>query len=158
MNINTSCFALFFCSFCALSFAYSTKTKVHLHINSVGTVVAFQYKTQGAKHWVIATENTKLDLAPNIYDFSLKTTCGDTILKNQKVVVRQNQHFYFTINPNPTYDCDGDGVLNAKDAEPNTPKGASIDANGRALDSDGDGIKDYMDKKPHTLPQPLVNP
>ena len=44
-------------------------------------------------------------------------------------------------------DADNDGVMDQFDLEPNTPKGASVDSHGRALDTDGDGVPDYRDKE-----------
>lgn len=48
-------------------------------------------------------------------------------------------------------DDDGDNVTNQFDLEPNTPKGAPVDANGVAKDTDGDGVPDYKDKELLTL-------
>jgi len=45
-------------------------------------------------------------------------------------------------------DSDGDGVADAFDLEPNTPKGALIDGSGRALDLDGDGVRHELDVDP----------
>ncbi|MBR9912583.1 MAG: OmpA family protein [Gammaproteobacteria bacterium] len=47
-------------------------------------------------------------------------------------------------------DSDGDGVEDGADACPNTPAGASVNAQGCPLDSDGDGVFDYRDKCPNT--------
>lgn len=48
-------------------------------------------------------------------------------------------------------DADGDSVTDQFDLEPNTPKGAPVDANGVAKDTDGDGVPDYKDKELLTL-------
>ena len=45
-------------------------------------------------------------------------------------------------------DSDGDGVADAFDLEPNTPKGELIDGSGRALDLDGDGVRHELDVDP----------
>ena len=45
-----------------------------------------------------------------------------------------------------TGDADGDGVLDAKDACPGTPRGAVVDASGCPQDSDGDGVADGLDR------------
>ena len=47
-------------------------------------------------------------------------------------------------------DSDGDGVTDDLDQCPDTPAGASVDANGCELDSDGDGVVDSKDKCPGT--------
>lgn len=46
-------------------------------------------------------------------------------------------------------DSDGDGVIDAKDLCPNTPKGKKVNAQGCA-DSDGDGVIDKKDQCPGT--------
>ena len=57
----------------------------------------------------------------------------------------------------PALDSDGDGVIDSLDQCPNTPAGASVDANGCALDSDGDGVADYKDQCPNSAPGAKVN-
>jgi len=47
-------------------------------------------------------------------------------------------------------DSDGDGVGDASDRCPGTPRGTPVDAYGCELDSDGDGVKDSMDECPNT--------
>jgi outer membrane protein OmpA-like peptidoglycan-associated protein len=47
-------------------------------------------------------------------------------------------------------DDDGDGVRNALDKCPDTPKGVKVDSNGCPIDSDGDGVPDYLDECPDT--------
>ena len=47
-------------------------------------------------------------------------------------------------------DSDEDGVKDADDRCPGTPKGVPVDAMGCPLDSDGDGVPDYLDKEPLT--------
>lgn len=47
-------------------------------------------------------------------------------------------------------DRDGDGVYDAADVCPNTPRGVSVDSRGCPLDSDGDGVSDFKDKCPGT--------
>ena len=47
-------------------------------------------------------------------------------------------------------DSDGDGVTDDKDACPNTPKGAAVDAKGCELDGDRDGVVDRLDQCPTT--------
>jgi OOP family OmpA-OmpF porin len=47
-------------------------------------------------------------------------------------------------------DSDGDGVLDANDQCPDTPRGVAVDAVGCALDTDGDGVPDYRDRCPGT--------
>jgi len=45
-------------------------------------------------------------------------------------------------------DTDEDGVVDRFDKEENTPKGAKVYADGRAVDSDKDGVIDFYDKCP----------
>jgi hypothetical protein len=47
-------------------------------------------------------------------------------------------------------DSDEDGVKDADDLCPGTPKGVKVDAKGCPVDSDGDGVPDYLDKEPNT--------
>ncbi len=54
------------------------------------------------------------------------------------------------VPPQPAGDADGDGVPDDIDLEPATPKGAQVDAQGRALDADGDGVPDGLDLEPAT--------
>ncbi len=44
------------------------------------------------------------------------------------------------------HDADGDGVLDGLDKCPGTPKGATVDATGCPKDTDGDGVLDGMDQ------------
>ncbi|PLX43880.1 MAG: outer membrane beta-barrel domain-containing protein [Deltaproteobacteria bacterium] len=48
-------------------------------------------------------------------------------------------------------DSDNDGIVDAKDRCPGTPKGAKVDSSGCELDSDGDGVVDSKDKCPGTV-------
>ena len=45
-------------------------------------------------------------------------------------------------------DADGDGVIDALDKEPNTPRDARVYGNGVAVDTDGDTVPDYADDCP----------
>jgi len=47
-------------------------------------------------------------------------------------------------------DADGDGVYDGLDRCPDTPKGVRVDAAGCPLDTDGDGVPDHLDKCPGT--------
>jgi OOP family OmpA-OmpF porin len=53
------------------------------------------------------------------------------------------------IPPSPV-DRDGDGVYDADDTCPGTPKGVHVDSTGCPRDSDGDGVYDYLDECPDT--------
>ncbi len=50
-------------------------------------------------------------------------------------------------------DRDGDGVVDGRDREPNTPPGFQVDLVGRTLDSDGDGVPNTIDDQPFTIPK-----
>jgi len=47
-------------------------------------------------------------------------------------------------------DSDGDGVIDAKDKCPDTPRGVEVGADGCPFDTDMDGVPDYLDKCPKT--------
>jgi OOP family OmpA-OmpF porin len=47
-------------------------------------------------------------------------------------------------------DSDGDGVVDGRDACPNTPRGARVDKTGCPLDGDADGVWDGLDECPET--------
>ncbi len=54
-------------------------------------------------------------------------------------------------------DSDGDGVPDAEDACPGTPKGVEVDILGCPIDSDKDGVPDYIDKCSGTPPEVIVD-
>ena len=55
-----------------------------------------------------------------------------------------------TSHEQPMVDSDGDGVPDQFDRCPDTPKGATVDANGCPKDTDGDGVFDGLDRCPDT--------
>jgi OOP family OmpA-OmpF porin len=57
----------------------------------------------------------------------------------------------------PVIDSDGDGVPDASDKCPGTPRGVAVDADGCPLDTDGDGVPDYKDRCPNTPKGAKVN-
>jgi OmpA-OmpF porin, OOP family len=59
--------------------------------------------------------------------------------------------------PAPEPDSDGDGVVDSKDACPNTPAGVKVNSSGCPFDTDGDGVYDYLDKCPDTPAGVKVN-
>ncbi|MGB1248417.1 MAG: OmpA family protein, partial [Chitinophagales bacterium] len=54
-------------------------------------------------------------------------------------------------------DTDGDGVLDKFDVEVASPRGASVDARGKAIDSDKDGVPDIYDIESDTEPGAQVD-
>ena len=56
----------------------------------------------------------------------------------------------FTFYFGGTKDTDEDGVDDADDICPNTPKGIRVDQFGCPVDTDADGVPDYLDKCPNT--------
>ncbi|MCB2230043.1 OmpA family protein [bacterium] len=54
-------------------------------------------------------------------------------------------------------DADRDGVPDYLDQCPDTPSGVKVDPRGCPLDSDGDGVADYLDKCPNTPSGVAVN-
>jgi OmpA-OmpF porin, OOP family len=70
--------------------------------------------------------------------------------------VHNDMFFTFTVGLSYNFtssssnDEDGDGIPDAVDLCPNTPKGVEVDEFGCPLDSDHDGVPDYLDKCPNT--------
>lgn len=60
------------------------------------------------------------------------------------------------VKPFEIIDTDDDGVIDQLDKDPNTPVGAQVYGNGKAIDSDQDGVQDYKDKCPF-IPGPATN-
>ncbi|WP_348673241.1 OmpA family protein [uncultured Abyssibacter sp.] len=56
-----------------------------------------------------------------------------------------------------TPDADHDGVADANDACPSTPKNIPVGASGCPYDTDTDGVADYLDSCPGTLPNSSVD-
>src|SRR6266581_5874967 len=63
----------------------------------------------------------------------------------------------FHLGSGPPPDSDKDGVPDKKDACPDTPLGATVDARGCPTDSDKDGVYDGLDKCPNTPAGATVN-
>src|SRR5207248_2874352 len=63
----------------------------------------------------------------------------------------------FHLGSGPPPDSDKDGVPDKKDACPNTPLGATVDARGCPTDSDKDGVPDGLDQCPNTAVGALVD-
>lgn len=76
--------------------------------------------------------------------------CGAAYTAGQIATARSMADYARTIFYSKIADSDGDGVNNAKDKCPNTPKGVAVDAAGCPFDSDRDGVYDYLDKCPGT--------
>jgi OmpA-OmpF porin, OOP family len=56
-----------------------------------------------------------------------------------------------------TNDADGDGVADKMDKCPDTPRGATVDANGCPMDADHDGVPDGIDTCPGTPAGTMVD-
>ncbi|UTA48021.1 OmpA family protein [Simiduia sp. 21SJ11W-1] len=50
----------------------------------------------------------------------------------------------------PASDADNDGVVDTRDACPQTPANVAVDSRGCPQDSDNDGVADYLDQCPNT--------
>jgi len=72
--------------------------------------------------------------------------CGDPVMKKEEKAKEEAPK-----------DSDGDGVVDARDECPNTPKGVEVNAFGCPLDTDRDGVADYMDQCPNSRPGARVN-
>lgn len=66
--------------------------------------------------------------------------------KEVKEVVQEPTPEPVVVAPVVIIDSDKDGVVDAKDRCPNTPRGVAVDAFGCALDSDKDGVIDAKDR------------
>lgn len=55
-------------------------------------------------------------------------------------------------SPSPCLDSDGDGLCDAVDQQPYSPKNCEVDSLGVALDDDRDGVPNCYDKEPNSPP------
>jgi len=95
---------------------------------------------------------------------SNKQTWESFFVTSLGVVVKLGKKKMYTLwadetvkgDPFKVIDTDKDGVMDKLDVEPNTPIGAMVYGNGRAIDSEKDGLQDYKDKCP-LRPGPISN-
>lgn len=76
------------------------------------------------------------------------------------IVADEMTHYEFLLGLSLTWggsDSDGDGVRDSRDACPNTPYGARVDARGCPSDPDGDGVWEGLDQCPDTPRGATVN-
>ena len=100
---------------------------------------------------------TREEYDPNVTDSFLKFGMY-TEIRDERVIyfddITMSNHIYSSVVDwaAGVSDSDGDGVDDSADQCPNTPPGATVDANGCApsqLDSDGDGVDDANDAFPN---------
>jgi len=92
---------------------------------------------RGDMRGIRGSENGDIDLGTNV---ALSYFFGDRGTKPTPVVAAAAA---------PS-DADNDGVVDTKDACPQTPAGVKVDSRGCALDSDKDGVADHKDQCPNT--------
>lgn len=85
-----------------------------------------------------------------------------TFRNDSGIVIDTDTVTYTMVDNTAPVDSDGDGVIDANDQCPNTPAGATVDANGCEVivppaDSDGDGVADSNDLCPNTTPGATVD-
>jgi outer membrane protein OmpA-like peptidoglycan-associated protein len=99
---------------------------------------------------------SRFPVTPNL---SLNISTGIQLSPNDWLddkVIGTGNDFFLTILGGVSYsfltefDTDGDGVIDSKDACPNSKPGVKVDEFGCPLDSDHDGIADYLDECANT--------
>lgn len=94
----------------------------------------------------------RFPVTPNL---SLNVSGGAQISQNDWLddqALGTGNDFFYTVLGGISYsfltefDLDGDGVIDADDACPNTPTGIRVDEFGCPIDTDNDGVPDYQDK------------
>jgi OOP family OmpA-OmpF porin len=78
------------------------------------------------------------------------TGCGRAVMADSLATGAAMNAFVKEVLLSGKMDSDGDGVIDALDKCPNTPRGVKVDKVGCPLDSDGDGVPDYKDRCPGT--------
>ena len=102
-----------------------------------------EYSSEKAKNEAMESENATQKAQANAIESEKYLQQIKARLKEVEALLAKYKSFIM--------DTDGDGVCDAFDKEPNTPKGASVETNGVAKDTDGDGVPDYKDKEVLTL-------
>jgi OOP family OmpA-OmpF porin len=78
------------------------------------------------------------------------TGCGRAVTADSLATGAAMNAFVKEVLLSGQMDSDGDGVIDARDKCPNTPRGVKVDSVGCPLDSDRDGVPDYRDRCPGT--------
>jgi OmpA-OmpF porin, OOP family len=78
------------------------------------------------------------------------TGCGRAVTADSLATGAAMNAFVKEVLLSGKMDSDGDGVIDARDKCPNTPRGVKVDSVGCPLDSDRDGVPDYKDRCPGT--------
>lgn len=78
------------------------------------------------------------------------TVCGRALKAGDVATGAQMAGFVKAVLLSELKDSDGDGVPDASDRCPGTPRNVPVDDKGCPLDSDGDGVYDNMDRCPDT--------
>ncbi len=78
------------------------------------------------------------------------TGCGKAVTADSLATGSAMNAFVREVLLSGEADSDGDGVIDAKDKCPDTPRGVKVDMSGCPLDSDKDGVPDAKDQCPGT--------
>lgn len=76
--------------------------------------------------------------------------CGRAIKAGDVATGGQMAGFVKEVLLGEVKDSDGDGVPDASDRCPGTPRNVAVDSQGCPKDTDGDGVYDYLDRCPNT--------
>jgi OmpA-OmpF porin, OOP family len=111
----------------------------------------------GALFKITPKWDARLDLRYNLDFISGKTENNVTVPDDTFYLWSAGLGLSYKFGADP-YDADGDGVPDALDKCPDTPRGVQVYSDGCPTDLDGDGVPDYLDKCPNTPKGVLVGP
>lgn len=116
------------------------------NVNNVYKKNEINYNAEFGFRFLIAEDltlnlNANAQISPNDYLDDKKYGSNDLFM---------GANLGFTFALFSEKDSDGDGVVDSKDACPDTPPGVKVDKFGCPIDTDGDGIPDFLDECPDT--------
>ncbi|MCH7517389.1 MAG: thrombospondin type 3 repeat-containing protein, partial [Bacteroidetes bacterium] len=144
LSVNDAVFPYFFAGVSNLSFDPKGEGGLQLPNNAAG-----EYSTNEVNYNVEL--GARFPVTPNL---SLNVSGGVQISPNDWLddkAIGTTNDLFFTVLVGISYsfltefDSDGDGVIDADDACPNSPTGIRVDEFGCPIDTDNDGVPDYQD-------------